>query len=77
MVYWLEKFKEGDANKESYRKYVIDTLINAVILYEDTITIAYNYSGENDVIEVDLNKLKDSSDSVRMSLVKWWLKDSN
>lgn len=61
VIYWLEKFKQGDADDEVYRKQVIDTFVQTVIVNENSITIAYNYSGENDIIEVDLDKLKNTS----------------
>lgn len=77
ILYFLEKFKNGDANSELYRKTLIDLFVNGVIVNPETITIAYNYCGENDIIDVDLETLKNSSDSVRMSLLNWRIGDSN
>ncbi|MGN0014905.1 MAG: recombinase family protein [Candidatus Gastranaerophilaceae bacterium] len=68
--FWLEQFRDGEANKESYKKQVIDTFVNAVVLYEDIVTIAFNYTN-NEIIDIPIDKLKNSSDSVRMSLINW------
>lgn len=76
VIFWLEQFRDGEANKESYKKQVIDTFVNAVVLYEDIVTIAFNYTN-NEIIDIPLNKLKNSSDSVRMSLINWRIGDSN
>lgn len=76
LIYWLEQFREGDANKESYKKQVIDTFVNTVILHDDIVTIAYNYTN-NEIVDIPLSELKNSPDSVRMSLLNWRLGDSN
>ena len=69
IVYWLEKFKEGDIDDEAYREQVINTFVDTIVLFPDVLTIAYKYNGENDIIDVDLKTLKNSSDSVRMSVI--------
>lgn len=74
LIFWLEQFREGDANKESYKKQVIDTFVNAVVLHDDIITIAFNYTGD-EIVDIPLSQLKDSSDSVRMSLLNWTFGD--
>lgn len=76
VIFWLEQFREGDANKESYKKEVIDTFVNTVVLHDDIITIAFNYSN-NEIVDIPLSQLKNSPDSVRMSLLNWRLGDSN
>lgn len=76
IIYFLEKFKDGNANDEMYRKTLIDLFVHGVIVNPETITIAYNYCGENDIIDVDLETLKNSSDSVRMSLLNWSLRNN-
>lgn len=72
VIFWLEQFREGDANKESYKKEVIDTFVNTVVLHDDIITIAFNYSN-NEIVDIPLSQLKNSPDSVRMSLLNWRL----
>ena len=77
IVYWLEKFKEGDIDDEAYREQVINTFVDTIVLFPDVLAIAYKYSGENDIIDVDLKALKNSSDSVRMSVINWNIGDLN
>ncbi len=77
IVYWLEKFKEGDIDDEAYREQIINTFVDTIVLFPDVLAIAYKYSGENDIIDVDLKALKNSSDSVRMSVINWNIGDLN
>ncbi len=76
VIFWLEQFREGNTNKESYKKQIIDTFVNTVVLYDDVVTIAYNYAN-NEIVDIPLKELKNSSDSVRMSLINWAILDSN
>lgn len=77
VCYWLEKFRDGDISDPEYRKAIVDLFIYGIVVTPDVITIAYNYSGDKELLDVDLNELKNSSDSVRMSLLNWRLGDSN
>lgn len=76
VIFWLEQFKDGDANKEAYKKQVIDTFVNTVVLHDDVVTIAFNYTN-NEIVDIPLSQLKNSPDSVRMSLLNWRIGDSN
>lgn len=44
IIFWLEKFKDGEINDPDYRRELINTFINNVFVYEDKIILAYNYS---------------------------------
>ena len=48
LIYWLEKFKDGDTNDEDYRTRLFDTMITKVIVGENEITIVYNYCNDGD-----------------------------
>ena len=37
MTFWLHRFRKLDVTKQSHRKMLIDTFINAIYLYDDTI----------------------------------------
>lgn len=76
VCYWLEKFRDGDIKDPAYRKSIVDLFIYGAVVTPDVITIAYNYSGDKDLLDVDLNELKNSSDSVRMSLINWSLRNN-
>lgn len=45
LVFYLKKYINGDLNSEAYLKLIIDTFINTIIVYEDKILIAYNFTG--------------------------------
>lgn len=47
IIYWLEKFKDGNIYDITYQRKIIDTFIHEVKIFEDKIIIAYNYSGKN------------------------------
>ena len=39
---WLKRFEQGDPEDEEFRKYVIDTLIDSVYVFDDKILILFN-----------------------------------
>ncbi len=47
LIFYLDQFKKGDVTDKDYQRQIIDTFINSIILNEDTIIIAYNYSDSN------------------------------
>ena len=54
IVYWLEKFRDGDINDADFRRKVIGSFVNAVYLWDDRIRIALNYSGRGSSVDVAL-----------------------
>ena len=49
VIFWLEKFKNGNINDEQFCQTVIDLFINSVTIWDDDnntfkVTIAYNIS---------------------------------
>lgn len=48
VVYFLERFRDGDVNDEMYRVFLVDTFLNSVYLYDDDkLVLVLNYTGEN------------------------------
>ena len=47
VIFWLEQFKDGDVYDPEYRKKIIDVFVRAVFVYDDHITITYNYIDES------------------------------
>ena len=45
MTFWLHRFRKVDVTKQSHRKMLIDTFINAIFLYDDKMLITFNYKG--------------------------------
>ena len=43
MTFWLHCFRKLDVTKQSHRKMLIDTFINAIYLYDDKMLITFNY----------------------------------
>ena len=44
VVFWLERFKQGDATDPAFQWKVIENFVNAVYLYDDRLRIVYNYT---------------------------------
>jgi len=41
--FWISKFKDGDIDDPSYRQAIVDIFVNSVFLYDEEITITYNW----------------------------------
>ena len=54
IIYWMERFRDGDRKSQDFRRKVIDSFVNAVYLWDDRIKIAFNYSGKNNTISREL-----------------------
>ena len=54
IIYWLERFRGGNLDSVEFRRRVIDSFVNAVYLWDDRIRIAFNYSGKNNTVDMEL-----------------------
>lgn len=54
IVYWLERFRDGDRNDKDFRRKVIDTFVSAVYLYDDHVRIAFNYTSTQNIVEKEI-----------------------
>ena len=55
VVYFLEKFREGDVKDEAYRALLVDTFLNAAYLYDDDrLVLVLNYTGEQSRVTLEL-----------------------
>lgn len=54
VIYFLQRFKDGDVDDKEYQRQIIDMFINKVFLYDDKIIITYNYSGKKSEISADI-----------------------
>ena len=55
VIYFLERFRDGDVNDEMYRVFLVDTFLNAAYLYDDDrLVLVLNYTGENSKVTLDL-----------------------
>ena len=43
MTFWLHRFRKLDVTKQSHRKMLIDTFINAIYIYDDKMLLTFNY----------------------------------
>ena len=50
MTFWLHRFRKLDVTKQSHRKMLIDTFINAIYLYDDKMLITFNYRDGTKII---------------------------
>lgn len=54
VIYFLEKFKGGNIEDKEYQRKIIDMFVSKVLLYDDKITITYNYSGDKKEVTADI-----------------------
>ncbi|MGP1348469.1 MAG: recombinase family protein [Stomatobaculum sp.] len=54
IVFFLEQFRDGDIEDETYRAFLVDTFLQAVYVYDDRLVITLNYSGENNTVTKEL-----------------------
>lgn len=54
IVFFLERFRDGDAKDERYREFLVDTFLQAVFVYDDRLVITLNYSGRNNKVTKSL-----------------------
>ena len=51
IVWFLERFRDGDTNDEAFRAFLVDTFLNSVYLYDDEkMVLILNYSGKNNKV---------------------------
>lgn len=60
LEFWFHKFRKFDFNKLEYRRRLIDSFVNAVILYDDRIEFHFNY--KDGAKELSLDELNNVSD---------------
>lgn len=53
ITYYLESFRGGDPDSVPFQRKVIDSLVNAVWLWDDRLRIAFNFSGKGSTVERD------------------------
>lgn len=50
IVWFLERFRDGNIDDEAFRAFLVDTFLNAVYLYDDKLVLVFNYSGDNNTV---------------------------
>ena len=51
IVWFLERFRDGNVEDETFRTFLVDTFLNAVYLYDDDkLVLVFNYSGDNNTV---------------------------
>jgi hypothetical protein len=43
IIFWINKFNDGDIDDPTYRQAIVDIFVNSVFLYDDDLTITYNW----------------------------------
>ena len=54
VIFFLNRFKNGDVKDKKYQQQIIDLFVNKIYLYDDKIIITYNYSGDNNEVSADI-----------------------
>ena len=54
MVFFLEKFRDGDLNDPTFRLRLVEAFVSSVYLWDDgRIDINYNYTGQGSKVSLD------------------------
>ena len=57
VVFWYHRFRKLDTKKLEHRRRLIDSFVNAIIVYEDRITFTFNYkNGTNTITFAELEE---------------------
>lgn len=51
--YWLRNFRKLDVRRESHRKMLIDTFVNAIYVYDDRLLLTFNFKDGTKTITFD------------------------
>ena len=60
LEFWFYKFRKFDFDKLEHRRRLIDSFVNAIILYDDRIEFYFNY--KEGAKELSIDKIKENSD---------------
>lgn len=56
VLFYLTDFRNGDTHSPAFQKRIVDTFINSVYVYDDKVTVTFNYSSDSRTVtlaEVD------------------------
>ena len=53
IVWFLERFRDGNIDDEAFRAFLVDTFLNSAYLYDDDkLVLVFNYSGNNNTVKL-------------------------
>lgn len=52
--FWIQSFREGNANSKEYQAKLIGSFVQAVYLYDDSLRVVCNYTGKNNEVVISL-----------------------
>ena len=64
IIFWLESFRKGDAKDKAFQKNLIDAFVQAVYLFDDKITIVFNYCNNREKLDFSIADLAESEPSI-------------
>ena len=67
IIYFLKSFRNGNWKDEEYQKFIVDTFLNSVYLYDEKLILNLNYSGENNKIDIKIIKQATSNNNIKCS----------
>jgi len=67
VVFWISRFKDGDIDDPAYRSAIVDIFVNSIFLYEDRLTITFNWKdGSKTVTLAELEAASENTESGEM-----------
>ena len=43
ILFWFERFRQGDVNSPAYQRQIIDNFVNSVYVFEDRVVLNFNF----------------------------------
>ena len=43
ILFWFERFRQGDVNSPAYQRQIIDNFVNSVYIFEDRVVLNFNF----------------------------------
>lgn len=43
ILFWFERFRQGDVNSPAYKRQIIDNFVNSVYVFEDRVVLNFNF----------------------------------
>lgn len=75
--FFLERFRDAEASDPDCQKRIIDTFINSIFLYDDKMTIAFNYSGDNNAVTITDIKKATTGEGFACGRIGWAIRPTD
>ena len=73
IIFWINRFKDGNIADIAYQRAIIDIFVNAIYLYDDKIVLTYNFKSDSrtiSLLEIECSDLPQTApEEARQTLI--------